>query len=117
MRGATTSNDEPHKPAGRSTGGGVAASTQDTDEQDTGEAVDWRRPTPEQGAEKVPAGLVWHNPGFVPKTRRPMSTRALDEDLERHLDAVAPDDGLTDNDAGGASGQADGSEGDDGILD
>ena len=50
------------------------------------EPVDWRHPKPEQGAEKVPDGLIWHNPGFVPQTRRPVSTRKLDEDLERHLE-------------------------------
>lgn len=54
-----------------------------------GERVDWRHPGPEQGAERVPNGLVWHNPGFIPRTRRPVSTHRLDEDLERHFDSGA----------------------------
>ncbi len=51
------------------------------------EDTDWRHPAPRQGAEKVPSGLVWHNPGFVPQVRRPVPTSRPDEDLERHVDA------------------------------
>lgn len=67
------------------------------------ECVDWRHPRPEQGAERVPSGLVWHNPGFIPQTRRPVSTHRLDEDLERHFDsgAVAVTTTARDDEAGG----------------
>ncbi|MBE6477189.1 MAG: hypothetical protein E7Z97_03815 [Propionibacteriaceae bacterium] len=68
-----------------------------TDTKDEDEAVDWRHPTPEQGAEKVPNGLIWNNPGFIPQTRRPVPTHKLDEDLERHLsDDSAQQDDLDD---------------------